>query len=105
MGALLLQRVVGYPATRQFSIGWESLVSAVVMAAVVIGARLGLGKIESGPVLLATSIALGAATYALALRAFAPATVRMFTQIAMALCRRDRAGAAALAYAWAQPPA
>lgn len=104
MGALLLQRVVGYPATRQFSIGWESLASAVVMAAVVTAARIGLGEILSGPVLLAASIALGAATYGVALHALAPATVRMFTQIAMALCRRDRASAAALAYAWAQPP-
>ncbi|HKR89283.1 MAG TPA: oligosaccharide flippase family protein [Phenylobacterium sp.] len=103
LGAMLLQRVVGYPATRQFSIGWESMASAIVMTAVVSGARLGLGDGGSGPIRLAGSIVLGAATYALTLRVLAPATVRVFTQIALALCRRDRAGAAALAYAWAQP--
>lgn len=103
LGAMLLQRVAGYPATRQFSIGWESMASAIVMTVVVSGARLGLGDGGSAPIRLAGSIVLGAATYALTLRVLAPATVRAFTQIAVALCRRDRAGAAALAYAWARP--
>ena len=103
LGAILLQRVVGYPATRQFSIGWESMASAVLMAVVVSGVGLGLGDGGSGPVRLAAAIVLGAATYVLTLRLLAPATVRIFTQIAVALCRRDRAGAAALAYAWTRP--
>lgn len=103
LGAMLLQRVVGYPATRQFSIGWESMASAIVMTVVVSAARLGLDDVGSAPIRLAAAIVLGAATYTVTLRVLAPATVRIFTQIAVALCRRDRAGAAALAYAWAQP--
>jgi O-antigen/teichoic acid export membrane protein len=104
ISAVLIERFIGYPATRQFLIGCENFVCAVIMAAAVSFAHIALGAILSGPTLLAALILIGAAAFMLALCIFSPATISLFKQMLVALYKRDRHRAAALAYEWARSP-
>jgi O-antigen/teichoic acid export membrane protein len=103
LGAALLERAIGYPAKRQFTIGWESMLSASIMAAAILASQHWLHAVVSGWVLAPALIVMGASIYGAAMYVLAPSTIRLLGNIALALFKRDKGRVSELMAAWAQP--
>ncbi len=89
LSAVLLERTIGYPASRQFSLGWESMIAASIMAATVLATHAWLDAVMRGWILAPLLFMLGVVVHALMLSILSPSTARHFLQIAAAIVRRD----------------
>lgn len=89
LSAWQVERAIGYPARRQFIVGWESFAAASLMAATVLGVRAWIGAAMSPWLLAPLLIGLGVVTHVAALSAFAPRTVLYLRDLAAAALKRD----------------
>ena len=95
-GAALLKRAIGYPIWPQFFIGWRSLASAAVMAAVVWTLQRFALPAGSGLLGVAGLVAVGMVVYVATLFVLSPQLAQRLVNIALAVLRRDRETLSAL---------
>lgn len=91
VAAYVVQRTVGYPAIKQFTIGWESFVAATGMGIVV---ALALPWLEFLPRAVSLSLlgVLGIVVHMALLSIIAPALAQRMLGFFVALARRDKKG-------------
>lgn len=89
VAAVVVERTVGYPAIKQFTIGWESFVAAAGMGVTV---ALVLPWLEFLPrvVSLGLLATLGVVVHMILLSIFAPKLAQRLISFFVALARRDR---------------
>jgi O-antigen/teichoic acid export membrane protein len=94
VAAIVVERTIGYPAQRQFLVGWESMVASAVMGVAVVAVTpLAAPHLQSG-VLFGVLVLLGAIVHLSLLFILAPKLLRKLVDLAVALARRDRNGVA-----------
>ena len=92
LAATIVQRTLGYPASRQFLIGWESMAAAAAMGLAIL-AVLPFGSAHLQPgVLLGVLVLFGAVVHMSVLFILAPNIARRLIGLSGAILRRDRKG-------------
>jgi O-antigen/teichoic acid export membrane protein len=90
LAAMIVERTLGYPASRQFTIGWESMAAAAVMGVAVLAVTpLASIYLKSG-LLLGVLVLFGALVHISTLSVLAPRLARTLVGLGGAIVRRDR---------------
>lgn len=89
--AIVVERTLGYPAIRQFTIGWESLVASVGMGVTILVVQPWLEFLPRAAS-LSLLMAIGVVVHMGLLALVAPSLARRMVDFAGALARRDRKG-------------
>lgn len=89
LGAFLVQRTLGYPLMRQFTVGWQSLVAAAGMG---LGVTSLIPEFDGLPRLVSLSalILIGMSVHIALLALLAPSLARRLLALGLALVRLDR---------------
>jgi O-antigen/teichoic acid export membrane protein len=94
LAAVIVERTLGYPAPRQFLVGWESMAASAVMGVAVLAVTpLAAPYLQPGP-LFGVLVLFGAVVHMGVLSVLAPKLPRKLIDLAAALVRRDRNGVA-----------
>jgi lipopolysaccharide exporter len=91
VAAFVVQRTLGYPALRQFTIGWESFVAAVGMGITVLIVQSWLEFLPRAAS-LGVLVVIGVVVHMVLLAILAPKLAKRFVDFGAALARRDRKG-------------
>jgi len=92
LAAMIVERTLGYPASRQFLIGWESMLAAAIMGVAVLAVTPFAAVYLKSGFLFGALVVFGAVVHISALFLLAPRLARRLIGLGGAIIRRDRQG-------------
>jgi O-antigen/teichoic acid export membrane protein len=90
LAAVIVEKTLGYPASRQFLIGWESMVASAVMGVSVLAITPFASLYLKSGLLFGALVLFGAAVHMSTLSILAPRLARRLIGLGGAIVRRDR---------------